>query len=174
MTTKDSGDWGEAQVAEYLRSRGCGIVSAQYRCRSGEITKRRLFLLLPYESTLATLPLTPEECGKIIEEQCSNACSGYFQAPSGIRYTFDGGKAGKTLCDGNGVPWQSGERTAVFSSYVLAGAGGRFPVLSAIAERKRAFLKDLPVTVREAAEKYIGKHYGNETRSSSRRKGAEK
>ena len=37
MTTKARGDWGEAQVAAYLRSRGCRIVSSKYRCRFGEI-----------------------------------------------------------------------------------------------------------------------------------------
>ncbi len=37
MTTKASGDWGEAQVAEYLRARGYRIVASQYRCRFGEI-----------------------------------------------------------------------------------------------------------------------------------------
>ncbi len=37
VTTKASGDWGEAQVAEYLRRRGCKIVAAKYRCRFGEI-----------------------------------------------------------------------------------------------------------------------------------------
>lgn len=37
MTTKSRGDWGEAQVADYLRERGCTIVASQYRCRFGEI-----------------------------------------------------------------------------------------------------------------------------------------
>ena len=37
MTAKARGDWGEAQVAAYLRERGCRIVSSKYRCRFGEI-----------------------------------------------------------------------------------------------------------------------------------------
>ena len=37
MTTKACGDWGEAQVAAYLRRRGWEIVAANYRCRFGEI-----------------------------------------------------------------------------------------------------------------------------------------
>ncbi|MBQ9647122.1 MAG: YraN family protein [Oscillospiraceae bacterium] len=37
MTTRSSGDWGEAMVAEYLRRRGFRIVVSQYRCRFGEI-----------------------------------------------------------------------------------------------------------------------------------------
>lgn len=37
MTTKASGDWGEAQVADYLRSRGFRIVTSKYHCRFGEI-----------------------------------------------------------------------------------------------------------------------------------------
>lgn len=37
MTTKARGDWGEAQVANYLRERGWNIVASKYRCRFGEI-----------------------------------------------------------------------------------------------------------------------------------------
>ena len=37
MSSKSSGDWGEARVAEYLRGRGYRIEGAKYRCRYGEI-----------------------------------------------------------------------------------------------------------------------------------------
>lgn len=37
MTSKARGDWGEAQVAEYLRSRGFRIEVSKYHCRFGEI-----------------------------------------------------------------------------------------------------------------------------------------
>lgn len=37
MTAKERGDWGEAQVAEYLRRRGFRIIATQFRCRLGEI-----------------------------------------------------------------------------------------------------------------------------------------
>lgn len=37
MTTKARGDWGEAQVAAYLRERGYRILVSKYRCRFGEI-----------------------------------------------------------------------------------------------------------------------------------------
>lgn len=37
LTAKASGDWGEAQTAEYLRRRGFRIVTAKFRCRYGEI-----------------------------------------------------------------------------------------------------------------------------------------
>lgn len=37
MTTKASGDWGEARVAEYLRDLGREIVVSKYHCRFGEI-----------------------------------------------------------------------------------------------------------------------------------------
>ena len=37
LSPKSRGDWGEAQVAEYLRERGYTIVASQYRCRFGEI-----------------------------------------------------------------------------------------------------------------------------------------
>lgn len=37
MTAKARGDWGEAQVAAYLRERGYQIISSKYHCRFGEI-----------------------------------------------------------------------------------------------------------------------------------------
>ena len=37
MTTKATGAWGEALVANYLRDKGYTIVASGYRCRFGEI-----------------------------------------------------------------------------------------------------------------------------------------
>ena len=37
MTTKATGDWGEALVANYLRDRGYTVVASGYRCRFGEV-----------------------------------------------------------------------------------------------------------------------------------------
>lgn len=37
MTTKSTGDWGEALVANYLRDHGYALLAAGYRCRFGEI-----------------------------------------------------------------------------------------------------------------------------------------
>ena len=37
MTTKQIGDWGEKQVACWLRERGYSILAQGYRCRFGEI-----------------------------------------------------------------------------------------------------------------------------------------
>ena len=37
MSTKSTGDWGEALVANDLRERGYAIIASGYRCRFGEI-----------------------------------------------------------------------------------------------------------------------------------------
>lgn len=37
MSTKTSGDWGEALVANYLRDRGYSVIASGFRCRFGEI-----------------------------------------------------------------------------------------------------------------------------------------
>lgn len=37
MTTKATGDWGEALVASYLREHGYQLLASGYRCRFGEI-----------------------------------------------------------------------------------------------------------------------------------------
>ena len=37
MSTKETGGWGEALAAEYLKTRGCRILETNWRCRFGEI-----------------------------------------------------------------------------------------------------------------------------------------
>jgi len=37
MSGRNGGDWGEAQIADYLRGRGYEILASKYRCRFGEI-----------------------------------------------------------------------------------------------------------------------------------------
>ena len=37
MSTKETGGWGEALAAEYLKARGCRILETNWRCRFGEL-----------------------------------------------------------------------------------------------------------------------------------------
>ncbi len=130
-----------------------------YKCNAGNITERRLFLLLPYENTISSIMLTPEECRKVIEEQCRNVRFGNFQIPSGIRFSFVKGKVGKFLYNEDGSLWQEGEKEIAFTSYALSGAGGRFPFLAKLSVKKAHTKKVHTITVRKAVEKYIRKHY---------------
>lgn len=140
-----------------------------YKCNAGNITERRLFLLLPYENTISTICLTPEECRKVIEEQCRNVRFGNFQMVSGVRFSFAKGKVGKVLYNEDGTVWQSGEKEAAFTSYALSGAGGRFPYLANLAKRKAHTKKFCQTTVRKAAEEYIKKHYPARTYKSGKK-----
>ena len=128
-----------------------------YQCRPGYITRRRLFLLLPYENHISTIPVTKEECRRILEEQIRNVRYGNFQQPSGIKYTCKNGKVTDLTAEANPA-WNEESMQCAFTSYALSGSGGRFPVLASIAAKKAHLRKDLSISVREAAEKYIRKN----------------
>ena len=129
-----------------------------YQCRAGAITERRLFLLLPYENHISTVPVTKEECRRILEEQIKNVRYGNFQQPSGLRYTCKNGRVTELTAETNPA-WDNEESMqCAFTSYALSGAGGRFPVLASIAAKKAHLRKDLALSVREAAKAYIRKN----------------
>ena len=73
------------------------------------------------------------------------------------------GKGGKIrgglFLDGETEEWNDGARPVklVLSGYTLAGAGGRFPVLKAIGEKKKVDF--LSLDVRSALEKYLAAEY---------------
>ena len=142
-----------------------------YQCHAGFLTQRRLFLLLPYENRISTIPVTKEECRRILEEQIKNVRYGNFQQPSGVKYTYKNGKVTGLTAEANPV-WDKESMPCAFTSYALSGAGGRFPVLASIASKKAHLRKDLSLTVREAAKEYIRKNMGKSSfrKNTSRQK----
>lgn len=134
---------------------------SSYRASPGILYASQVYLLAPYENLLCTLEISPAECRAIIEEQYAEKRSGSFQAVTGV--SFKMGKGGKIrgglFLDGETEEWNDGARPVklVLSGYTLAGAGGRFPVLKAIGEKKKVDF--LSLDVRSALEKYLAAEY---------------
>lgn len=149
---------------------------SDYFFRGGLIRERHIFLLAPYENPLVTIPLTKEECQRVLEEQFRSIRKGYFQDVRGLAYEmkeFQTGKRGKRRYipfnpktplytfspSGRKILWQDGEKTVAFTAYALSGAGGRFPILRSIGQKKADRITLHPVTIREAFRNYIIKHH---------------
>lgn len=148
-----------------LRATGAKIAFhgtlSSYRSRPGILYASQVYLLAPYENLLAVMEVTPSECRAILSEQLAKRRPGSFLAPCGISYrTGKGGAlAGGLILDGETKEWREESRLVkvAVSSYALAGAGGRFPVLKAIGEKKKV---EFPGTdVRSALEKYLSAEY---------------
>ena len=107
------------------------------------------------------MEISPAECRAIIEEQYAKKRSGAFQAITGVSFKTgrDSKIRGGLFLDGETEEWNEESRPVkiVLSGYTLAGAGGRFPVLKAIGERKKVDF--LPLGVRSALEKYLAAEY---------------
>ena len=124
------------------------------------IYEKDLFKAEPYDDTVCVLFLNKDEIKKIISEQIKYIKKAKFQSCHGLSVIR--GKSGTLsieFADGN--PWSSeSERIAVaFSSYTLAGAGGRFPVLKKIAMKPDSRGRNTAILIRDALRSYIRKHY---------------
>jgi 2',3'-cyclic-nucleotide 2'-phosphodiesterase (5'-nucleotidase family) len=134
---------------------GAVIKSAKF---AGKITEADLFEVIPYEDTICLLKLTPAELKIIITEQMKNRKMGHFQSYSGFNIKFNYQNK-MTLVSDNGKPLNPQKRfITAFSSYVLAGAGGRFPKLKEIAQKRSSEGVDTDIRVRDALRKYIQRH----------------
>lgn len=125
---------------------------------AGAITEQNLFNAIPYEDTICTIHLNNEEMRKIMSEQIKQYDKGRFQSPWGIYAKIDdnGAIQGEVRFK-DGKIWQDKSKRikASFSSYVLAGAGGRFPVLKEIASNPRCKPEDTGIPIRDALRNYI-------------------
>lgn len=109
----------------------------------GEITEKDLFEIEPYEDKLCVLSLSKREIIAILDEQNKHNIDRKMK----IFHT-----------EVNEI--DQDKRIAVaFSSYSLAGAGGRFPILKAISEKKECHGKSTGISVRDAVRLYIKKNF---------------
>lgn len=143
--------------------------------KGGPLRERQIFLLAPYENPLVTIPLTRDETETILQEQYQCFRKGYFQQLYGVerspRADFPRGRKrphspmeapGVFYCSspsGKRTLWKKGEKKVAFTAYVLSGAGGRFPLLRKIGEKKAHLVQFHPVTIREAFRSYISIHH---------------
>lgn len=125
------------------------------------ITSMDLFRFLPYEDSITTLDLKYDEVCEIISEQVKKKNLKNFQQPWGFYVEVDRqGNIKNELKFADGTPWQdkSARYTIAFSSYVLGGAGGKFPVLRKIADSPAARATNKDILMRDALKDYISKN----------------
>jgi 5'-nucleotidase len=96
----------------------------------GDLTKRDVLTILPFENTLAKVRLTGAHIKRLLENGVSLAGQGDGRFPqvSGMRFTYDAGKpAGNrvTSIEVNGQPIQSDKPyTMAMNAYLLGGGDG--------------------------------------------------
>ena len=97
--------------------------------------------MIPFENFITVLTLTQAQLDAIIKEQTD--------------LTGSAAKARLVLYRKKAETKES--YTVAFGSYAVSGAGGRFPVLKAIAESGTVKRQDLTLTVRDAFREILKK-----------------
>jgi 5'-nucleotidase len=96
----------------------------------GDITKRDVLTILPFENTLAKVRLTGAHIKRLLENGVSRAGQedGRFPQVSGMTFTYDAGKPAGSRVTGievNGQPIQSDKSyTMTLNAYLLGGGDG--------------------------------------------------
>jgi 5'-nucleotidase len=118
---------------------------------AGTVREGHLFAVVPFENSIGVANLTPAEIVLILEEQWAQRESSAYNGLWGLQATIDGEGRVRDLRDRDGRPLAPGRRLRVaFNSYVVAGGGGRFPVLREVLRRPEAGLQDLGISTRDA------------------------
>ncbi|MEA2013532.1 MAG: bifunctional UDP-sugar hydrolase/5'-nucleotidase [Verrucomicrobiota bacterium] len=122
---------------------------------SGKITKKDVFLTVPYENTIGTVLLTKNEIKKIIKEQINYILHWSFQGIYGCNIIYN--RQNNTVKMDFSKKMQEQKFFSVsFNSYVISSGGGRFPVLKSILKNKK--IKETKLDSRKILEKYISKY----------------
>lgn len=140
-----SNAWTELCGKAITRATGSDLAfytpSSRFRKFPGMLNEQELFLLIPHEEFAGVLELTGNECKEILSEQIRNQRKGYFQAPYGFHFQVKHSRVTAIT-----LPGKRKERyRCAFSSYALSGAGGRFPLLRKIAEKRKIRFEKLSI-----------------------------
>ncbi len=145
--------------------------SGKFEQPPGPLNRRNLFSMVPFEDKIGVLKLTPSECRLVLEEQLAKKRSGMFQAPSGIDYSTErGGRIkGKLRLKGKDDDWTDEKQTVdcAFTTFALAGAGGRFPLLRSLARMHPVVT--YPDLIRTVLENHLRKNDPIQTHSNERK-----
>lgn len=118
-----------------------------------------LFAAMPFENGIGVARLTPAEIAAIVAEQWAQRDDYAYNGLYGLRAELDaqGQVQRLTLPDGR-VP-APGERLPVaFTSFTLAGGGGRYPVLTRLVRQPEARLEELDLNLRQVLADYLRQH----------------
>ena len=134
-----------------------GILSNSWWHKGSYLTEARLFDTVPYENGIGKAKLTLEELKEIILEQLDYKGSKSFNGVYGLRVEVKGNDSSiEKITLSKKLSLGRDKRIPVaFNSYVIAGAGGRFPKLRDILRRPTSQLVDLEVNSREILREYL-------------------
>lgn len=120
------------------------------------ITVQDLFITIPYENELAVISLTPEQLTAVITEQLATEPARYRHGVWGLQVDLTPRGDVHRLSHPDGSPLAADQRLDVATSgFLLAGGGGRYPILAGYAALPECRARDLKVTTREALREYI-------------------
>ena len=128
-------------MAEYAGTDLAFSSSYSSYSRRGPVREYDLYRMIPFENFITVLTLTQAQLDAIIKEQTD--------------LTGSAAKARLVLYRKKAETKES--YTVAFGSYAVSGAGGRFPVLKAIAESGTVKRQDLTLTVRDAFREILKK-----------------
>ena len=128
-------------MAEYAGTDLAFSSSYSSYSRRGIVREYDLYRMIPFENFITVLTLTQAQLDAIIKEQAD--------------LTGSAAKARLILYRRQTETKES--YTVAFGSYAVSGAGGRFPVLKAIAESGTVKRQDLTLTVRDAFREFLKK-----------------
>ena len=145
-------------MAEYAGTDLAFSSSYSSYSRRGIVREYDLYRMIPFENFITVLTLTQAQLDAIIKEQAD--------------LTGSAAKARLVLYRKKAETKET--YTVAFGSYAVSGAGGRFPVLKAIAESGTVKRQDLTLTVRDAFREFLKKtdltksHSGAKVKRSSK------
>lgn len=124
---------------------------------AGEFSEEDLFTLVPYENTIGTLSLTSQQLKAVLNEQLANRKSYAVNGLWGLRAICEKNRVTSCVWP-DGTDFSEGRITVAFHSYSLAGGGGRFPILAALAKDPQCQPVETGLYTRDIVRAYIKTH----------------
>mgnify|MGYP006292162539 FL=1 len=131
----------------------------RYDLRPGPVTRREIYLMVPYENGIGVAELTPREIMIIMEEQHQQRDSYVACGLWGLNVDYDdNGKVTALLTRGGEKLAEDTRIPVAFNSYTLSSGGGRFPELRRVTRQSAANLQDTGLMTRAVLENYVRRH----------------
>ncbi|MCM8532598.1 MAG: bifunctional metallophosphatase/5'-nucleotidase [Lentisphaeraceae bacterium] len=119
---------------------------------SGDVTRRDLFELMPYENNIYILELSKNQIKLIMSEQIQFYRKSHFNAPVGFDIELQSKKGPISKIS---YAIEKDIYKLAINSRVAAGGGGRFPYLRSLIKDKQVGFKEIKVNTRDAVEQYL-------------------
>ena len=125
-----------------------------------EVTRGRLFEVVPYENTIVTCLVTAEELAQIVSEQWEQRKSSAYCGLWGAVAEFHGKDAVIVSIGRNLSPPVEGKRYKLAMNSHTAAGSGRFNVLTRILSQAECQTTDTGISTREAVARWLQSHPG--------------